>query len=109
MGRARKEPLSDEELKIAEEWDKKISDVRKRKEMALKKCAEKQSRERQKLADKVINALYEICGEAVDGEMVGKFIDYMKNHSDEIRGNIKPYSHEGNVIIGLEEDKEENE
>lgn len=111
MGRARKEPLSDEAVKIAAEWDKKISDVRKRKEIALKKCAEKQYKERLKLADKVISALYEICNEAVDGEMVGRFTYYMQKHKEEILKAVMPdqiQTSEANMI-GVKEDEEEDE
>lgn len=98
MGRARKEPLSDEAVKIAEEWDKKISDLRKKKEIALKKVDEKQHRERVKLADKVINALYDICNEAVDAEMVDRFIDYMQNNKKEIIKKVMP--------VGLQQEPE---
>lgn len=90
MGRMRKEPLSDEAVKIAEEWDKKISDVRRKKEIALKKVAEKQYRERMKLADKVINALYDVCNKPVDAEMVERFTDYMREHKEEIVKKVLP-------------------
>ncbi len=112
MGRMRKEPLSDEAVKIAEEWDKKISDVRRKKEIALKKVAEKQHRERVKLADEVINALYDICSEAVDSEMVERFTDYMQKHKEEIVEKVVPGSIQqeqkpsaaGNMI-GMEEEE----
>lgn len=112
MGRTRKEPLSDEAVKIAEEWDKKISDVRKKKEIALKKVAEKQHRERVKLADKVINALYDICNEAVDAEKVDRFIDYTQKHKEEIIKKVMPVGlqqepelpNAGNMI-GMEEEE----
>lgn len=116
MGRARKEPLSDEAVKIAEEWDKKISDVRKKKEIALKRVEEKQHRERMNLADKVINALYDVCNEAVDAEMVERFTDYMQKHKEEIIKEVKPSQirpeqaqPNASNMIGVEKDEDEED
>lgn len=116
MGRARKEPLSDEAVKIAEEWDKKISDVRKKKEIALKRVAEKQHKERMKLADKVINALYDVCNEAVDAKMVERFTDYMQKHKKEIMKEVMPNKTQpeqaqpdASNMIGVEKDDDEGD
>lgn len=89
MGRAKKEVLLGEAAEIAKEYDKKIAYIRKRKEDALKRIADKQRQKEFKMAVKILDEIRDISG-AANEEVVCKFVEYMNIRHDEIKEYIMP-------------------
>ncbi len=87
MARTRKEPLSDEEKKIADEYNKKILKVKKEKAEALKKANEQKRIQQYNMALGIMMKLQDIYGN-INGDICESFVEYMEKNRSEIKEKI---------------------
>ncbi len=88
MPKIKIEELKGEARLLADEYNKRIADLQKRKAEALKRYEEKTEKLRIKLMKQLVNDISDICGGCTDG-IIKLTVEYLKENKEGLQSYIK--------------------
>lgn len=90
MGRARREELSGEAKELAENYNKRIAELQKKRDEALRRLKEKTEKFNIKLLKQFIIDINEICDAcACDKKTLSAITDLIKEHKEELESRLQ--------------------